>query len=221
MTEERAKRRYNSTRRQAQAQETRRRVLDAARQLFTTRGYAGTTLEALAGEAGVAVETVYAIFGSKRAVLSGLIDVSVLGDDDPTPLLERPHPRQVRMEPDQRRQIRLFAHDMTAIMGRVGPLWGVVRAAAPTDPEIATTLQHMLTSRRSNLATFVGWLEHNGPLRTGVATDDATDTVWAVSSAEVHHLLRVDGRWTSDHYERWLGDTLIAALLPPERDGSG
>ncbi|HEY7833171.1 MAG TPA: helix-turn-helix domain-containing protein [Ktedonobacterales bacterium] len=214
MTDKRAKRRYDSTHRQAQSHETRQHILDTARQLFTTRGYAGTTLETLAREAGVAVETIYAIFGSKRAVLSRLIDVSVLGDDDPAPLLERPPRQQVRMEPDQRRQIRLFARDMSAIMGRVGPLWGVVRAAAPTDPELATTLRHMLSSRRNNLLAFVRWLERNGPLRVGLSTDDAADTVWAVSSAEVHHLLTVDGGWTADRYEQWLGETLIAALLP-------
>ena len=183
MSDERAKRRYNSARRQAQARETRRQILEAARRLFTTLGYAGTTMDALAHEAGVAVETVYATFGSKRAVLARLVDISVLGDDEPTPLLERPNPQRVRMETDQRRQIRLFATDMRAIMERVGLLWGVVRAAAPTDPEIAATLQRMLAARRSNLRAFVQWVERNGPLRAGLSTDEATDTVWSVSSA--------------------------------------
>lgn len=79
MTEDRTKRRYNSTRRQAQARETRRQILEAARHLFTTRGYAGTTVETLAHEVGVAVETVYATFRSKRTVLPCLVDLAVGG----------------------------------------------------------------------------------------------------------------------------------------------
>ena len=220
MAEERPKRRYNSTRRQTQARETRRLILEAARKLFTTRGYAGTTIEALAHEAGVAVETVYATFGSKRAVLTRLVDILVLGDEEPTPLLERPDPQAVRQEPDQRRQIRLFARGMSAIMERAGPLWGVIRAAADTDAEIAATLRRMLTSRRDNLLAFVGWVERNGPLRAGLNTEEATDTVWSVSSAEVHHLLTVDRGWPRERYEQWLGNSLIALLLPPDLPGA-
>ncbi len=216
MTEPRAKRNYNSMRRQAQARQTRRQILEAARQLFTTRGYAGTTMEALASEAGVAVETVYATFGSKRTVLARLVDISVGGDEEPVPILQRPSPQQVRAESDQRRQVRLFAGGMSEIMERVGPLFGVMRAAAMTEPEIAQLLQTVLSRRRENLGMFVQWLERDGPLRSGLDADEAADTVWSVSSAEVHQLLRVDRGWSAAHYQRWLGDTLIAVLLPPE-----
>lgn len=216
MAEDRPKRRYNSTRRQALARETRYQILDAARKLFITHGYAGTTMEALAQEAGVAVETVYATFGSKRAVLTRLVDVSVLGDEESMPLLDRPDPQAVRKEPDQRRQIRLFAHGMSAIMGRAGPLWGVIRSAAYSDDEIAAILRRMLTTRHDNLLAFVGWVERNGPLRAGLNAEEAADTVWSVSSAEVHHLLTVDRGWPAERYEQWLGDTLIALLLPPD-----
>lgn len=216
MAEDRPKRRYNSTRRQALARETRYQILDAARKLFITHGYAGTTMEALAQEAGVAVETVYATFGSKRAVLTRLVDVSVLGDEESMPLLDRPDPQAVRKEPDQRRQIRLFTHGISAIMDRAGPLWGVIRSAAYSDDEIAAILRRMLTTRHDNLLAFVGWVERNGPLRAGLNAEEAADTVWSVSSAEVHHLLTVDRGWPAERYEQWLGDTLIALLLPPD-----
>lgn len=214
MTENRVKRRYDSTRRRAQARETRQQILEAARHLFTTRGYAGTTMDALANEAEVAVETVYAAFGSKRAVLAHLVDVSVGGDEAPTPILDRPAPQRVRVEGDQRQQIRLFAHGMREIMERVGPLFGVMRDAAVTEPEIAKLLHRVLNARLANLTVFVQWLERNGPLRAGLTTEEAGEIVWAESSAEVHHLLTVDRGWTGERYERWLGDTLIALLLP-------
>ena len=89
------KRKYNSTRRQEQARETRRHVIEAARQLFIENGYAGATIDAIAREAGVAPETIFATFGSKRAILAAVIDVAVGGDDQPTPLLQRPEPQAV------------------------------------------------------------------------------------------------------------------------------
>lgn len=215
MSEGRVKRRYDSSRRRAQARETRARILDAARSLFIARGYAGTTMEALAGEAGVAVETVYATFGSKRTVLARLVDRAVGGDDEPTPILARPGPRDVEAEGDQRRQLRGFAHGMSEIMARVGPLFGVMRAAAPSEPEIAKLLRDVLAARHANLAVVVHWLETNGPLRPGLTHEEAADTLWAVSSAEMHQLLTVDRGWSTEQYERWLGDSLIALLLPP------
>lgn len=216
MTEERPKRRYNSSRRQAQARETRRHILEAARRLFIARGYAGTTMEAIAREAGVAVETVYAAFGNKRAILARLVDVAVGGDDQPVAILDRPEPRRVQAETDQRRQLRLFARGMAEIMGRVGPLWGVMRAAAATEPEIAELVQSQLSARHANLAAVIRAVQRNGPLRAGLTSDEAADILWAESSAEVHHLLTVDRGWTADHYADWLGDTLTTLLLPPD-----
>ena len=214
MTEEQKKRRYDSTRRQAQARETREQILTAARSLFITRGFAGTTMEAVAQEAGVAVETVYVAFGSKRTLLARLVDRAVGGDDEPVQVLDRPAPQQVKSEPDQRRQLQLFASDMASIMERVGPLFGVMRAAATTEPEIATLLERLLNARRENLGIFVKWLTHNGPLRPGLSEGEATDTVWTLTSAEVHHLLTVDRGWSREHYVQWLGDTLVLILLP-------
>lgn len=214
MAEDRKRRRYDSTRRQAQARETRHQILAAARDLFITRGFTGTTIEAIAQEAGVAVETVYAGFGSKRALLARLVDRAVGGDDEPTQILERPGPQQVRSETDQRSQLHMFARDMADIMERVGPLFGVMRAAATTEPEIAALLERLLSARRENLGVFVQWLAHNGPLRPMLTEGEATDTVWTLTSAEVHHLLTVDRGWSKERYIQWLGDTLVVVLLP-------
>ena len=214
MTEERKTRRYDSTRRQAQARETRQQILAAARGLFITRGFAGTTMEAVAQEAGVAVETVYSAFGSKRTLLARLVDRAVGGDDEPMHILDRPGPQQVMLEPDQRRQLQIFARGMAEIMERVGPLFGVMRGAATMEPEIAALLHGLLTERRENLGLFVQGVVHHGPLRAGLSEDEATDTVWTLTSAEVHHLLTVDRGWSQEHYVQWLGDTLTLVLLP-------
>src|SRR3984893_18296509 len=131
-------RRYDSALRKAQAGQTRERMLDAAQRLFAERGYAGSTMEAIASDAGVAVDTVYAGFGSKRGVLSALLDVRVGGDDQAIELLDRPGPQAVRREPDQRRQLATFANDITAIVERVRPVDDIMRGAAAVDSEIAS-----------------------------------------------------------------------------------
>src|SRR5687768_5982220 len=94
------KRSYSSARRKAQASETRRAILDAANELFVAHGYAATTIQAIAEEAGVAVQTVYAVFGNKRELLRQLIESSITGDDEPQPITERAEALAVAAEPD-------------------------------------------------------------------------------------------------------------------------
>src|ERR1700694_555707 len=94
-----AKRQYASTLRQQQASETRLRILDAAQRLFTDRGYGATTVESIASEAGVATDTVYAVFRNKAGLLHKLLDVRVGGDDAPVSLIDREGPQTVKAEP--------------------------------------------------------------------------------------------------------------------------
>lgn len=215
MTEEvKGRRRYDATRRQAQAQESRRRILAAARRLFAARGYAATTVEQIAAEAGVAVPTVYAAFGNKRALLTHLLGVLISGNDGATPVLETPEARTVLAEPDQRRMLRLFARHMRAIQERVGPILAVVRGAAQADAEVAALSQHLQARRLGNMRELTRRVAERGPLREGLGVEEAAETLWALTSGDLHHLVTVERGWSGDRYERWLGDTLIAALLP-------
>jgi AcrR family transcriptional regulator len=209
-----SKRRYSSTRRQAQAAETHRQIVAAAGKLFAELGYTGTTIDDIAREAGIAVQTVYAHFGSKRAILTRLVEVSVGGDEAPVPILERPEPQAVRHEPDQQRQLRLFAHGIGEIMARMSTIFEIMRAAAKAEPEIAELLQQLLAERLQNLTRFAGWVAANGPLRGDLDVAAAGETIWLLTSAEVYRLLTVDRGWTRDQYEHWLGTTLVTLLLP-------
>ena len=208
------KRAYNSSRRQEQARQTRRQIVAAARELFLARGYAGTTIEAIAGQAGVAVETVYAAFGNKRAILSKLLDVSLVGDNKPIPLLAREGPQAVMRETGQKRQIAMFAKDIYTIMSRVAPLFNLMSAAAQSEPDIAELYQNMLTQRVQGMLAFVRALMNNGPLREGVTPEAAAETVWGLTSGELFILLTVNRGWGEKHYKRWLIDTLTCLLLP-------
>lgn len=207
-------RRYRSTKRAEQAAETQRQIVEAARRLFQERGYAATTIAAIAAEAEVSPLTIYAIFGNKRALLSRLIDVSLVGDYEPIPLLNRTWLDVVRREPQQRQRLRLLAHVTRTILEQAGPIHAIMRSAAASDPEIALL---RLTHQEQRLVVqteFARLLAAIGPLREGLSIEDAGERYWILASPEVHHILTTERGWSQDRYEAWLRDALAAQLLP-------
>jgi len=205
---------YDSSLRKQQAGQTKMRILDAAQRLFAERGYAASTVEAIASSAGVAVDTVYATFGSKREVLKSLLDVRVGGDDAPIDLLDRPGPQAVRAERNQRRQLSVFASDVSEIIERVRPVDDIIRGAAAVDAEVAALRARVQESRFDSMRKFVSWVVANGPLRESLTEDDAATIVWTLTSPELHSLLRGVRGWSSKRYAAWLGETLARILLP-------
>jgi AcrR family transcriptional regulator len=203
------RRAYRSPRRREGAQETRRRMLAAAGRLLAAHGYAGTTIAAVAREAGVAAETVYAAFGNKRTLVGELVRTSVRGDGS-APAAEQAGAAAVAAVRDQREQMRLFAADVVQRLERVGPVLQALAAAA--EPELAELLASVDRDRLEGLRRFVGMLERGGPLR--VDADAAAETVWALASPELHRMLAVRRGWSRERYCDWLADTLAAALLP-------
>jgi AcrR family transcriptional regulator len=203
-------RRYRSERRLEQAEQTRQRVLDAAATLFEQRGFDGASIAAIAAKAGVSEETVYARFQNKRNLLGELVRRAVRGHD-PRPVLEQDGPRAVAATTDQQEQLRLFASVIALRLERAAPIAAVVSGASRSDPELADLLSRLHTARLKNLATLVDALVANGPLR--VPADQAAETVWALTSPELHQLLvRVRG-WTRGRYIDWLADSLDVLLL--------
>jgi len=214
MTEpKKSKRPYNSTRRQAQARETGRQVIEAARQLFIEYGYAGATIDAIAQEAGVAPETIFATFGSKRAILAAVIDAAVGGDSQITPLLQQPGPQAVLQQTEPAQLLQLFATDITSRLERVAPVFAVMRAAAKTEPDIAELLKNQLALRLRNISTVAERLAAQKALREELNVEQAADIIWAITSPEVFSMLTIDRGWPRDHYIRWLGDALTRLLL--------
>jgi AcrR family transcriptional regulator len=208
------RRRYDSTNRQEQARRTRRAVLDAARQLFLDRGYAATTVAAIAAEAGVSVETVYKAVGSKAALVKAVVDVSIVGDDEPVPLMERERIQRIRAEPDPRVQLRMYGEHLTDSLPRSVPVQLLVREAAASDPGAAGVWSEMSAERLTGMTYFAQELDGHGHLRPDLTVDDARDILWAYNSAELYELLVLRRGWSPDRYGRWVAESLIAALLP-------
>ncbi len=145
------KRSYSSAKREAQALETRRSILDAAHELFVATGYAATTIQAIAERGGVAVQTVYAVFGTKRELLRQLIERTITGDDEPLPITERAEAMAVAAVPDARQRAELDAALSRAITERVAPIVRVADEAAASDPELAAMMEMVKAARRKEM----------------------------------------------------------------------
>jgi TetR/AcrR family transcriptional regulator, regulator of autoinduction and epiphytic fitness len=200
-------------RRARKALETRRRVLDAAETLFTRDGYAVTTMTAIADQADVAVQTLYAVFGTKRAILTALIDTRVVGDDHAERLHDRDDWQAMEREIDPHRQIALFAAIATRIGSRSAAINEVMAAAAGADGEIAAIYQQQRQDRYRDERRLARSLARKGALRSGLSEAQAADIIWAVATTRTYRALVHERRWTTDQYETWLTDLLTCALL--------
>jgi AcrR family transcriptional regulator len=210
-----SKRKYDSTRRQAQAGETRRQILEAAHELFIERGYAGTTIEAIAKEAGVALKTVYAIFKNKWKILVTLLNNSSSNSgEENIPMLERAGPKAVAQERDQHRQLQTFAQVIANNMGGAAYISEIMQVAAKTEADVDKMVQNLNKQRWQHMAVAVQQIATNGPLQEKMDQAHATDIVWTLTSPEVFLLLTRDRGWSKEKYAEWLADSLIRALLP-------
>ncbi|MFG1704146.1 helix-turn-helix domain-containing protein [Nonomuraea sp. M3C6] len=201
------------TRRAAQARATRRRIIDAALELFQRQGYAATTLDQIAAAAGVAVQTVYFHFGNKATVLKEIVDVLAVGDDEPIPVLDRPWAQQVRDEPDGRRAMAIWLTNSRAIFGRVAPIMKIVRDAAGADAEMAAQWETNQNQRYIAHHTLARQLADKQALRPDLSTEEAADVIFTLVSFEVYLLLTDVRGWTPDRWERWMNKILADAIL--------
>lgn len=209
-------RRYDASGRRARAEENRAGILQAAHRLFLERGYARTSIAAVAAAAGVSTDLVYKVFGRKQRLLVEVLNFAVTGEADSPRVLDQQGPQAVRAETDQRRQIAMFAEDIAGRVARARPVDDVMRSAGAVDPALARKRADMHRTRLSNMRAFVGWLADNGPLRADLAEDDAAAAVWTLTSPDVHRLLVDEVGWEAEHYREWLHRTLEAVLLPPD-----
>ncbi len=203
-------------RRAEQAAQTRQRVLEGAGRLFIERGYAPTSIVSIAEAAGVAPETIYKAFGTKRQILQQLIDSSVVGSaaTSPMPVLKSDSVQAIRAEPDQRKRLAMLAHLTRSILERAGPIHAVIRSAAATDSEVAAIRLQQQAFRLRAQTEFVRVLAEAGPLREGVSVKDGGLQYWIHATPELQHILVQEQGWSHDRYESWLRGTLEALLLP-------
>lgn len=205
------KRRYDSTRRQQQARENRRRILAAAHALFVDKGYGSTTISEIAQAAGVAVETVYATFRNKPTLLHHAWDIAVGGDEQDVHVLERPEMRAVLGEPDLSARFTRFATVNTAIMRRTARLRLAVQAAADTDPAAAALLAEIDRARLEAMSVHARAAVTTGQL--AVPEEECRDILFAMTDGSLWHNLVERRGWSDERYAAWLGRFWLATLV--------
>jgi AcrR family transcriptional regulator len=211
-------RRYHSPLRQEQAAATRAAVLDAARRLFVRDGYAATSMQAIAEEAGVAPKTVYLAFATKSGLLRALWDLALKGDEDDAAVDQRAWYREFIDEPDPEKQLRLNARNARVVKVRVAPLLEVIRNGASVDADVAALWDLIHTDFYENQRAIVEVIHRKRSLRRGLDISTATDILWTLNHPDVWLLLVGKRGWSPARWERWFADTACAQLLKPRAE---
>ncbi len=208
------RRAYDNAGRAEQAAGNRRRVLAAAHRVLVERGYARTTINAIADEARVSRELIYKAFGSKPALVKRLYDIQLAGDDEPLPLNARPEWAAMMAEETATGLLLRYATVVRGLYERLGPLLGVLLLAARSgEPDLKAFGDETDQQRLVGAGRIVDAVIERDALRADLDRGRATDIVWTLNSPDVYQLLRVARGWSHDDFESWLGRSLIDALL--------
>jgi AcrR family transcriptional regulator len=211
------KRSYDSSRRQAQASETRAAIVRAARDLFLSQGYGRTTIADVARDAGVSVETIYGAFGNKATLLHKAWDITVGGDDEEIVFHERPEVMAIRSEPDLAKRLRLHAALSTATAQRIAPFQLMVQAAAGAEPAAAAMLEEMGRQRLAGITVMAGEAAKTGQL--AVSEEECRDVIWSMTDGTLWHRLVNERGWTNERFATWLGELWVERLVQPPSRG--
>ena len=198
---------YKSLVRQRQAEDTRRRIVEATRQLLQSDGYAGMTIEAIAQRAEVSAQSVYAIFKSKTGILIALLDQSSFGPDYEEVV------RQAQSASDPETRMRLAAGVARQIRGAQSATFDLLRGAGVVAPELAKLQQQRERLRYEKEEGMITFLRHSGKLRLGLSHQTARDIFWMLTGGDVYRMLVSERRWSPQQYQDWLADTLVHSLL--------
>ena len=202
------KRSYAAGLRQEQAEMTRRRILEAARRLLAAGGYSTVTMDDIAKEAGVAYQTVYAVFGTKLRLAEAMIEAGWPHIDEAMKLVE-----QVRESADAKVWLRTAARITRQINEPCGDLARFMRESG--DPVLLARYRTVEDERFSQLREVADMLERSGRLRSTITSSEALAVLWAMTGADWYSQLVFQRTWSPARYEEWLGEALISLLLEP------
>ena len=172
-------RKYSSPTRERQASQTRTNILDATQRLLMDRGYAKTTIEAIAQEAGVAKQTVYAVFQSKRGIVAGLLDRAML-----TERLYELCDRSLETA-NVHEALRLTAQLVLQVHESRSPVFDLLRGAGVLDPELARIENESRCCHRSEQEMHVRFLLHGRRLKDDITMEMALDVFWCLTGRDV------------------------------------
>jgi AcrR family transcriptional regulator len=209
---QRKTRTYDGSARRAAAEQTRERVLAAARELFVEGGYASTSVGDIARTAEVSVDTVYAAVGRKPQILLTVVDMVLASSARPLPADERDYVRAVREAGSAVAKLTTYAAALARLMPTLSPLLLALRDAGLTDPECAASWRHVVERRARNMLVLAGELRATGSVRTDLDDQQVADLIWSTNSPEWFAAYTSRGR-SSDDYAATLADLWARTLL--------
>lgn len=215
---EQTRRRYSSAVRRESAEVTRRRIVEAAREVMLERGYAATTTAEVAARAGVAVQTLYASCpGGKPALARIVYDTTLAGDARPIPQRDRPEVQAIIDEPDPVRKLERYAAMAAGIASRVAPVYRILRAAAAADADAGALVARAEQQRLTGSSGPADHLAALGLLRAGLTAERAGAQIFVLTGFEVFEQLTGTCGWSPQEYADWLGRVLVVTLLDPAK----
>jgi AcrR family transcriptional regulator len=187
-------------------------IVEAATRLFLERGYHSTSIGQIAQQAGVAVQTIYNSIGSKRDVLSRVLDFAAAGERAPVPVPQFMR-EQAEREFDPVVIIEQLVEFWQGALPRTAPVFRIIRDAAGIDPDAAALDRDRAAQRLRNYEIAARLLDRRGALRDGLTIDQAAAAIFAIGHPETYRTLVLDGDWDDHHWAAWARATLQAALI--------
>lgn len=207
-----------ATRRQsARARQTRRRILDAATELFIRDGYGASTLQNIADRAGVSVQSVYFVFGNKRTLLNELVQIAVTGDDESASVRDQEWFAAALTSDTAHELLRTAVHGGRMILDRIAPIAKVVDTATAADPEVKDIVHPGDKGRYFNIHAVAEALTAKPDVAANLSTADAADVLYCLLSPELYLLFVRDRGWPPARWEEWTYQTLRVRLCAPDR----
>ena len=208
------KRHYASALRAQQARATRRAVVEAARDLFVSRGWTATSVEHVAAAAGVSRATVFTV-GGKSELLKLAYDTAIGGDDEDIAMAERPSVRRLAAAADLDVLVVGYVELVVATGARVAGIYVALRAAADADDRVRALFAEVQAQRLVGASGFVATLVERGGLRPGLDQEMAADVLWTLLDPGLYAALVQDRAWPPERFAAWWERTLRAQLLAP------
>lgn len=198
---------YHSVTREQQASETRRRITEAARVLFIEKGYDFTTITEIAARAGVAVPTVYSVFGSKLEIVKEIVTQVRF-----SPFMEE-FAKRTRMNLRPLDRIKLIANFVRNVNEAGSTVNQLLKVGRISEPDIVAIEKERSLSRYHSQKLGIQSLQAQEALKSDLSFDMARDILWSLTSPDIYHLLVTERHWTPSQFEKWLAETLADQLL--------
>lgn len=213
MTRQPHTRGYRSPLRDERARHRRAAILNAARTLLLELGYSQMTMNAVAREAGVALDTVYESVGRKPVLVRLLVETAISGQDEAVAAAERDYVRRILAAPTAREKIAIYTGALGRILPRLAPIVVALGDAASSHPDLAALWKEIADRRAANMRLLADDLLATGEVRSELDRDAVADVIWSMNAPEFYTLLVGERGWSPDRFAAWLADAWERILL--------